>query len=149
MPPDPWPVGGAAVVTTPATRANPSTIVRMNVANSIDGSDGSVLGLLTTVPVGHVTTVPRESHYTKGGMYEGPLHVALDLSDSITTVRRVVAVRPGPSRHNLNLVMTPTGDIGLSVSGGSPVVSLTVIYIEPSVTTTGGSHATEATSDTT
>lgn len=149
MPPNPDPVGCVAITTSPATRANPSTIVRINVANSMDGSDGSVVGLLTTVPIGPGTTVPRESHYTKGGSYGGHLHVALDFSDSIATVARVVAVRPGPSRHNLNFVLTPTGDIGLSVPGGSPVVSLTVMYIEPSVAASGGSHATEVTSDAT
>lgn len=103
-----------------------TTVGSLNVANSIDGSDGSVGGILTTVTSVTVVTVP-------------PYGDANSLTPRIVRV----GVRPGPSRPNRHLVSTPTGDIGLSVSGVVPVRMLTTINIEAALSTTGGSPTAE------
>lgn len=45
------------VSSSPRTRS--STIVVINVANSIDGSDGSVVGVSVTVPTVHISSGAR------------------------------------------------------------------------------------------
>lgn len=92
----------------------------------MDGSDGSVGGIATAATSVTVTAVP--SH---------------DETNSVAPVGVVVGVRAGPSRYNRHLVLTPTGDIGLSVSGVVPVVSVTSIKIEAMLSATGGSPTRE------
>lgn len=49
----------APFIVSSTTRTRPSTMVMINVANSIDGSDGSVVGVSVTMPTVHMSSGAR------------------------------------------------------------------------------------------
>lgn len=144
FPPKDVSTGSGAAPAFPVTSATAGVV---NVANSIDGSDGSVTGLATTVvgmpgatlhSAGNVNPVNHSGAYPAFGMGETAAPIVVSTGGG-----------SGPSRHNVLFVVAPTGDIGSSVSGGVSGVTVARTKYETASVTAGGSPAAEVSSATT
>ncbi len=119
--------GSAPRFTVPTPTHGP-----INVANSIDGTDGPVLLAISAA-------------------LRGPTTVVVPPNTVITNATLVVpvGVPTGPTRRNSYFVKAPTGDIGLTPSGGTAAVTLPGTGCFTPSAPRGTAHPTEVPLDTT
>lgn len=126
------PLKNAPIGTAPRVSLAATTHGRANLVNPMDGTDGSrLLAIVATVALPTAT-----------------VHTTLPLGSGTSVVVSSGGTR-GPPRRNYNFVKAPTGDIGLSPTGGAAVGSGPVTKRLTPSSLTRTAHAREMTSDTT